>query len=101
MYAIYFDKSRFLTEERLNTRVTDANKQDQEYPTYAPYKRIVDESTLTMIEVTYIDVQPHMLDMWFHQQMQSMDSALATGTKKRVGRNGYDPSLIDEEDEDY
>lgn len=101
MYAISFDKQKFLTMERLEQYLRDQKTMEREYH-YSPYNRIVNRRTLEVIEVNYHEVYPAQLDKMFYQQTQSIDNKMATGAAKRTSNvEGYDAQLVEDDGEEF
>lgn len=100
MYAVIFEKQKFLTTERKDLYLKHIEKFESDHPLYIPYNRLVSEDGLSVVTTTYDEIMPGQLDGWFHAQLNAVDTLLTTGSPKRTASNGFDPSYAQPMEED-
>lgn len=99
--AVFFEVEHFLTPEMCVSALDRKERQDTENNAWTdpPYKRVVSEDGLSIIETRFYEYNGLMLDRLFEVNTTPMATQLLTGVAPRSSRNGFDPSLATQPEE--
>lgn len=100
MHAVYFNVHRFLTPTHTKKFLEKQERYDQKYGR-DDFTRNVTHDGLGIITTNYEPCDWWNFDNLFERQMKAKDAMFAQpGTTRRKSRNGYDPALVPEDEED-